>query len=663
MKLHIKDKITQDVGATRDIIATIKANKKTLMVAPMASGKTYLIVNDIKQLAHSENKKVVIVIPNILHIESMQEEYGINAVCGGLSYGGQDIVVVTPDSLLKVTSKLEQGTYYLVVDEAHEKYSSVKFRKAFKNIDIAEQGAYKTIYVTATPQNLDVEAFDQTIDISRESKLSTRATILEVDKMNIDTYKQVLGTYKGAGARVVFFNNNIKDNQIIKEYYHEVETLTYQALKENYQMELEQDNAVYEQREEIKVIHRVEAVKAGDKDSAIVQEIRKGQLADDVSMLLSTSAIKAGINIYNNPNTTAIVVCDKNSFNLLDQLQTIGRFRNGLEEVVFIVPKTKDFAGKSYFPLETVRERRGELVEDILKTLNNPLYEAESVDDLIKLGTITRNEQNIYEVDKIKADAENFDIWAKSLLIFADKMKRELLRNGAIHFTDVSIKQFNEDVGTELAEIKKATKEEQKRELKEAVKRINKLDDETKLKILSYTLDQRIAEHQVIGDMNIWHELGNKNKLEQVAEVLYDGDPLKAFDDMASRDIKNINVALRKARIRAINRDINKIGTDKYIDNARGEMKQAQEMKQARIRHELKEVEGKQGRITEKVLNNLLKTLIQEGYIKDKILSRKDATKEQKKKAYAGHAKGLWREINLIYEIKDKTKISNINIG
>lgn len=50
MRLQIHDKITQNTQATNAILQSIEAHRKVLVVPPMGSGKTYLIVNSIKEL-------------------------------------------------------------------------------------------------------------------------------------------------------------------------------------------------------------------------------------------------------------------------------------------------------------------------------------------------------------------------------------------------------------------------------------------------------------------------------------------------------------------------------------------------------------------------------------------------------------------------------------
>ena len=72
------------------------------------------------------------------------------------------------------------------------------------------------------------------------------------------------------------------------------------------------------------------------------------------------------------------------------------------------------------------------------------------------------------------------------------------------------------------------------------------------------------------------------------------------------------------------------------------------------------EIEKKQGRVTAPVLENLAKTLVREGYIQDKVLSKKDIPPEQKEKALARVARGLGRDVKLIYNFKNgDTRISS----
>lgn len=657
MDLKIKDKIGQDKKATKNILEAIDRSKKLLLVAPMASGKTYLIVKDIKQMAFKDNKKVIIVIPNVKHIGSMETEYGIGAVCDGKSYGGENIVAVTPDSLPKVMAKLEKNSYYLIIDEAHEKYSSVTFRKSFKNIPLAESQAYKTIYTTATPQNLDIETFDQVITVDRAQKLSTTATILEVDNMGIDTLKAVIQEYESMGSQTIVFNNNIKENRIIADFFHDETEETHQVLLENYQIEIDQDNAVYAQEQEVTVLHRAETIKASDKGTEIDNAIRNGYLPKEVDLLLTTSALKAGINIANDPEAVAIVVCKRNDFNLLDQIQSIGRFRNGLKHVVFVLLKRKDKAGLQYDPLEVVRESRNRIIAKTLDLLNTNLAGAQYVEEICKACYADKKENGLYETDTLIADAEAFNIWAKNLLNFPNTLRKQLLSNQAIHFKDIEVKDFNIEAGEELKEVLKEHKEEQAKKLKKAIQFISKLDDDRKIEVLDYTLDQRKADIETVENMKTWHKDGNKKKLEQISRTLYKNDLLKAFDDMATRDISTINKNIRREITKIINQDINKLGAKAYLqDVAKGTI----EIRTAKIRYELRDIEKSRGRVTQKEVNRLARILLKEDYLPDKTLKKKDVSKMAKEKAFARAAKGLGRELKLIYNFKDGNTISSV---
>lgn len=658
MNLRINDKIGQDVGATNKILKSIKDNKTVLLIAPMGSGKTYLILNALKEMALKSGKKVVIVIPGVKQLESMELEYGIKTVCDGKDYHNDNIVATTPDSLPKVMAKLKQDDFYLVVDEAHEKYSSVIFRKAFKNIGPAEDKAYKVIYTTATPQNLDVDKFDDTITVTRSKGLSTMGTILEVDRIDTDTIKTIIGKYQPTAGQLVIFNNNIKENEVLASHFHSEKVTSKTVLLEDHQLDLIGASSGVREIQEITVLNKAKTIKASDRETEIAEAIKNGYIPEDVNMLFSTSAIRAGININNNPNTTVIVVCKQSDFNLLNEIQTIGRFRNSLRRVIFVVRKVKDRAGLEYKTLGNVRKSKGKVVNDIFKLISENLNDALYVEDLKGKCFAERNEDTgLYEVDHIEAHAQAFDAWAKSLLNFPRVLTKQLLSNQAIHFSDIDIKDFNEAIDEELKEVLKAAKEDQEEELASAIDFINKLDDDVKTEVLNYSVNQNKADSELVYNMNLWSKLGKKKKLEQIADKLHNGDILKAFNTLATEDITVINKNIRQVIATTINRDIKNLGVEAYLQ---GVAKGSREIRQAKIRYELMEIEKKQGRVTAPVLENLAKTLVREGYIQDKVLSKKDIPPEQKEKALARVARGLGRDVKLIYNFKNgDTRISS----
>lgn len=174
------------------------SGKRTLICAETGSGKTWLLLNEIKkytseQMGRKEGffkKKLlnIYLVPNKIQVKQCSRQYGIKGITAGdgiykdeLEDNSEFIMVYDKvDELLRYLedSSTDLRAHYkinFVVDEAHllyqaEHYRPVCIRKIFRAIDLVAKLDGNIIMVTASFETLAPLPFDRTIVFYREGE-------------------------------------------------------------------------------------------------------------------------------------------------------------------------------------------------------------------------------------------------------------------------------------------------------------------------------------------------------------------------------------------------------------------------------------------------------------------------------------------------------------
>lgn len=633
------------------ILNVVNNSKKSLLIAPMGTGKTNLIPDINKD----KDTVVVIVNPSVAQLKQMANNYKIPAIYGGLSYDNESIVCVTPESLKKkVIAKLNKP-FILVVDEAHEIYSSYNFRKKFADIKDVEQMAKSTIYMTATPDILlETEQFNNIVIVNKPNQIELETKILEVDTVTIEAKTSIIKELLKKYSLVVFHNDDKKENKAITKLLNEKLMIKVET-DENFQENLYGIEPEYEIKEKNTAI----AIDASKKDSKTFKELSQTSKIDkDVRVFCSTSFIKAGFNIENDRDTAIIYNCHTQGFKKVNFLQTIGRYRNreNIEEVILLKDKL-DKTKYDYKNFSTCYTEQLEQAKQLIPNVNNyyiTLKDRTLSDKLAEDAGLQFDEKTQqYVIDEHLIKAMAHYRYNKSMLYYPNILKKELENEQSIKLK-VSIEDYNPTPEPEIKEIEKTEKELNKKIFNNIVPKMLECDDETLEKILNYEIDQRQQENQqLVYLMENYLLTATKTFKNMLIEVIKIKKISKAeaFRFINKFDtLQEVKRQLFSVLIMELNKLIKIKGINEIYENSKRYSQKNKDLKKViLIRYMLKDIEAKQG-----YLSNRLITEIANKAVEDKIYKlNKNITIEYIEKE-------IKELVNILYKIDQEKHIISI---
>lgn len=629
------------------ILSAISSSKKSLLIAPMGTGKTNLI----PEINKDKDVVTVIVNPSVAQLQQMRATYDIAAVYGGLTYNDENIVCVTPESLRKkVISKLRKR-FILVVDEAHEIYNTYSFRPAFADIKEVEKVAQKVIYMTATPDILtETEQFDAVISVSKKSDSNEKikTTILEAESLGVAQKAAVIKKALKASRLVALHNDNKKENESIIEVLNK-ETKVKVFEDSYFQTDIWGSKQPFHKT----IKNSAVSVDAGKKESKTFVELIKHSAIDaDVNLFCTTSCIQAGLNINNNRETTVIYVCNNQSFKMVNFLQSIGRYRNknNIKEIILLKTK-KDKTERDFKNFSTLYEETKFSANKVLAAANEMhkfnihFLEEEAAK---KIGLNFNKVSNEYEINYHKLKATALESYNQSLLYHVDILKKELTYNSAIPLK-VEIEEFKLDPTKEVQELIKEKNKANKEIFEETIQQMLKLSNEQLEEILNCSIDQRKKENEELVEiMKVYHETASttfKNVLQETIEVMQLTE-VDAFRYVAeSKSLQDVKSELLKIKIKKANADIKEKGIELAYKAFKGYPKDLKKI--VLIRYLLKDIETKKSRISNKTKSNIV-----EQAVRFKIYKEKDRDKA---------LSDIEKLLHIIYKFDTQNKISSVN--
>ncbi|MBZ0184466.1 MAG: DEAD/DEAH box helicase family protein [Melioribacteraceae bacterium] len=354
MKLSLKDNLAYEIHEEIEIDKHIYSRKNKVIeylkdhhkyyafIAATNSGKTYSLL----KICVEENIPVVFVVPlkmlneqkfkeimdfaagKVFIIRSSDNINGINATTleqiNEAIKNGANIILCVYDSLNKLfmSKEFNPNQYILAIDESHNLVSQLDFRKetAVKVIYQKENLFRKIIYVTATPE---IALPDFWYDLRIIKFKPTEDVILPEYKISIVDYSNMLNYGKRDFLRdKVYFSlnliiNRLKNDKQVFFFYDDfkvLKKLSYLVLKFT-------DN-----RPENILLLSSET--KGDKGYQFIVENEKFEPYR--KLILSTRLISDGINIKE--SLASLIILDLSDYLLKRQL--IGRFRNGVDEII-----------------------------------------------------------------------------------------------------------------------------------------------------------------------------------------------------------------------------------------------------------------------------------------------------------------------------------------
>lgn len=656
-----KDEYLNDRAA--DIMSQLHKYKKIGLWAAMGLGKTEFFKKALREYAKTNDLVLIMINPSVGQIEQIGEnDPNIATVCQGKSYYGEKVVITTPESLYKVTSNLLETNqkFILVFDEAHEKVAGINFRFKFGLIDKYEPLAEKVIYMTATPQPLFDENFDFIIEVDKPKK-AVNCDVLSVDKVNVSTIMSQVEQAILRGEKVILCHDNKTENKKIYDKLVDKYGAEYfMALEDNEPVQ----ESLFDDQEENRVVKEkaFDLVSSQDRNGAAYKEIMKNQFPKGLKVLITTSFIKAGLNIDNPPNTRMILTVNQNNFSLVDKVQQMGRLRKveHIAGIDLLVPKLEvSKQCKVFLPLETKAER---MREEALDHYNTYVKDRDCITSrsAIEVACATYDPQlESYVFDENKLRNKIYLEYCWSLLVNPNRLKIDLERETAINL-NVQIKEIETQCNEQLEQEVKAEKKAKKETHAAACEQLKALNDEWQKVIITVPFDEIELLNDDLRPMAEAYHLtmsdAKRKFINQVRRDLCNGDKVEAHLKVLNEPKKDIEKEFDQLEVIKLNREFEEVKDQpQTIDRTIKRYKKKLAARVFFIRQQLQEIEPKtikgktkRHRLKKDIVNQLTQEMIDQDYYKGKKINLEKARAM------------LFQDLSLIYNIDEQNRINSV---
>ena len=168
--ININKYISEFNSGVINAIAGAKGGETHLLIAPTGSGKTYSIINILKQFDY----KAIFILPNSANVEQAMHEYDIQGAYDNLcplnAINNGNVVVMTWDKVSKLT-EADLSDHIIIIDEIHQTYTDTYRKKAIKGLyDVCKKFKGR-IDITATPNKLNFEIYDYITEYKQNSQI------------------------------------------------------------------------------------------------------------------------------------------------------------------------------------------------------------------------------------------------------------------------------------------------------------------------------------------------------------------------------------------------------------------------------------------------------------------------------------------------------------
>lgn len=475
IRYKFKEFITEKL--CNDLIDNLfKEKNKSLLISPMKSGKTTFIFTQLHEKLKEKKMQLIFVSPKVTLLDQLDSKYNVGKCYGKRSSFEikEDIAVITtPDSLLKVINKCQdlKKNFFIVYDEAHELELSYNFRKklAYPVKYYNHSLCCGLLCMSATPDNIyrSME-WDNVflIDIENkfiQTKLTNIVTGLDGNAETIANY--IIKFHEEDNTTKVIRINNKATIKKVAEILLKVANIEVKTW--------------YRSREE-----------DNEKGDLHLQKVLEGAKLEN-EIILTTSLVDVGVEIYSEVKPIVISFMDLNS-SVIEEIQFIGRFRDGVKEFNLIVPNTNLISEfKTY----------AEIQEKLYKKYNELCALANEYDiedkTLYKNLIATKDHLGIYsyEIDPIAVNSEVFEKYMRQIVKKTNILRKYLtnhltFNSEVIRIVNINQNQLNNNdnvaqVGEEIKAEEEKLKQEFEIELK-ALREKTKLLDTGQTKVLLY---------------------------------------------------------------------------------------------------------------------------------------------------------------------------------
>ncbi|HFQ6533935.1 TPA: DEAD/DEAH box helicase [Clostridioides difficile] len=426
--INIDKYISENLKGIRESIKHATEGKNVLMVAPTGSGKTYSIINTLKEL----DIKALFIFPNAANVQQAIVEYKIAGAYDKIptkhALKDNNLVAMTWDKTEQLLNE-DLSEYIIVIDEIHQTYTDAFRSKAIKSLNNITNKCKGRLDITATPSKLEFEIYNHVIEYKQN--IQTEYKVKLYDKINI--------------GKVIEILNNSNNAMLLKD---SISTLNYISKKVNKKSGV----VISDTKDTSKLYNRI--VSYSDMEG--------------YEVLLNTSVIVAGVNI-NNPNITDIVIIGEKDIGKIKQYVARVRGAKSINVHIFNSYKTTNEDSNVYSVEWCINEN----IKDV-ENLTNIYNKASKRDLPFKAIGIDISPINIKNIDSnIYYDKKDMCYKTDKLYIKSNAYNNYYQTRTIDSFKVLLEEYFNK---IEIVETEKETKniEEEIKEHEEAIKELKK---------------------------------------------------------------------------------------------------------------------------------------------------------------------------------------------
>ena len=355
--IQINKYISEYEGFLRSLLIRALQEEKSLLVAPTGSGKTYCIINMLKEVNNLGKIKSIFIVPNSINVEQIKVEYNIPGAWGDIpvipELEKDNVVVMTWDKFIQIDKEILKD-YIVVLDEVHQTYIEMfrlnKINKLYDNLNNCKG----QIDITATP-----------------------------NKLNFNDYSYILE-----------YKQEIQTNYNVKLYNKVCDETICNIIRNSSKFALLKENTTYlnfikENNPEMKI----DVITSNTKNlSKTYKEIVSKSTMSRVDGICNTSVLMAGINIYE-PNITDIIIVGIKDIATIKQY--VARFRDLQEVNIHIFNEYKDEESKVY-DIEWLVETRLQEINIDIDYFNKKNNAETFIESVLEISPIRLNSSQEY---------------------------------------------------------------------------------------------------------------------------------------------------------------------------------------------------------------------------------------------------------------------------
>lgn len=329
-------------------------SENSLIVAPTGSGKTYSIIEKLKEI----NMKAIFIVPNSINVEQIKVEYKIPGAWGDIPVLPElekgNVVVMTWDKFIQIDKEILKD-YIVVLDEVHQTYIEMfrinKINKLYENLSCCKG----QIDITATPNKLNFNNYSYILEYKQ--KIQTKYNVKLYDKVCDETIRNIIE----------------KSNKfaLLKD-----DTNYLNFIKENSPSK------------------KIDVITSNTRNlSKAYKEIVTKSTMKKFDGICNTSVLMAGVNIHE-PNITDIIIVNEKDIATIKQY--VARFRDLKEVNVHIFNKYQEEESKTY-DIEWLVDLRLQEVKTDIDYYNKKNHTETFIEQLLEISPIRlSNSQEYY---------------------------------------------------------------------------------------------------------------------------------------------------------------------------------------------------------------------------------------------------------------------------